>query len=196
MSEISTWVEDHFALYNVTLLESIIDTIAKVHPTISDGDRVIPIELCRRGWKATRLNDEPVFYDLQKIQFVSNGVRGEFSLYNSTNYNGVNMLDWLLSTSIVNTAKVNSPLATLREYMRLRIANYDVDSWVGVAGIHLQPNHIPPYVWNTPIKDNLPIVSALMHQLGYVHYLGDTDRSGADPMSILLLSIQLSIGEC
>jgi len=176
LSDISTWVEDHFALYNVTLLERIIDTIAKVHPTISDGDRVIPIELCRRGWKAIRLNDEPVFYDLQKRQFVSNGVRGEFPLYNATNYNGINM-DWLLSTSIVNTAKVNSPLATLREYMRLRVANYDVDSWVGVAGIHLQPNHIPNRLWETPIKENLPIVSALMNQLGYVQYLGDDVES-------------------
>ena len=177
MSDISTWVEDHFNLYNVTLLEKFISQIANVYPTISDGVKALPIEMCRRGWKAIRLNDEPMFIDYKTSHLKSIDMRGEFSFHNTTHYNGVNM-DWLLSTSIINTAKVNSPVATMREYMRLRVANYDVNPWVGIAGIHLQPNHIPNHVWETPIKDNVPIATALMNQLGYVQYLGDTDRSG------------------
>ena len=174
MSDISTWVEDHFNLYNVTLLEQFISQFANVYPTISEGVRALPIEICRRGWKAIRLNDEPMFIDYQKIHFKSIDMRGEFSLHNAANYNGVDM-DWLLSTSIVNTAKVNSPVATMREYMKLRVANYEVNPWVGIAGEHFEPHHIPPYVWNTPIKDNLPIVIALMHQLGYVQFMGDVE---------------------
>ena len=177
MSDISTWVEDHFNLYNVTLLEKFISQIANVYPTISDGVKALPIEMCRNGWKAIRLNDEPMFIDYYKTTHLKSiDMRGEFSIHNATRYHRVNM-DWLLSTSVINTAKVNSPVATMREYLQLRVANYDVNPWVGIAGLHIVPNHIPSYVWNTPIKDNLPIVIALMNQLGYVQYLGDDVES-------------------
>jgi len=170
MSDVSTWVEDHFNLYNVTLLEEIVDPLANVAATVSAGVKAIPQFLCEKGWKAVRLNDEPMFYDFQKVQLTSNTKVGSRSLYDSSKYKSVNM-DWLLSTSIINLAKVNSPVGCLREYMRLRIfARVDVISSCCIAQHHFQSNHVPSHVWNSTIREIEPLAEAIMSLYGYELY--------------------------
>jgi hypothetical protein len=167
MSDVSTFVEDHFNLYNVTLLAEIVDPFAMVHGTVNDGVRAIPLRLCQRGWKIVRLNDTPMFYDFGKKERVSTGLAGTHALFDPAKYGSVS-LDWLVTQSVIDLADLNSPLGCFREYMRLRIfANMDVTSSCIIAHQHLQSNHLPDVVWELTIRDNEPIVTALMKIHGY-----------------------------
>ena len=167
MSDVSTFVEDHFALYNVSLLAEFLDDFAKVDPTISMGIFSIPQVLCKKEWKAVRLNDEPIFFDLAKSQYKSSGQAKSFDLFDPSKYGSV-PLDWLFTRSIVYLATVTGPLGCLREYMRLRMfADVHVTPWCGFAFLHLQISHIPTKVWNTRVGENEAIVAALMQLHGY-----------------------------
>jgi hypothetical protein len=168
MSDVSTWVEDHFALYNATLLSEIVDQFALVHPTVSSGVKAIPQILCRRGWKAVRLNDSPMYIDLAKAQHTSTGFNGaNRHLFNASKYGSVS-LDWLFTRSAVNLAIVNSPMGCLSEYMRLRVfGGLDVSTSCVFAQSHFQPNHVPSTVWKNKIRDSEPIVNALMQIHGF-----------------------------
>lgn len=167
MSEVSTWVEDHFALYNTTLLSQIVDPFAMVHDTVSAGVKALPQLLCKRGWKAVRLNDSPLFYDFAKQQLHSKGLAGTRALFERAKYGPVSP-EWLFTRSVINLARVNSPTGCLKEYMRLRVfADLDVSISCIIAHHHFQPNHIADSAWKLRIHENEPITKALMKLHGY-----------------------------
>lgn len=168
MSDVSTWLEDHLVLYDSRLLESIVDDMAKVHNTISAGVKALPSYMCKHTWKAVRLNDEPMFYDVAKSQLRAKGHNGkEVALFDPSKYGTVS-LDWLFTRGILDLADINSPLGCLREYMRFRTRT---DSHVMISCVvpraHFQLNHVPESVWDNPIGDNERIVQALMQLHGY-----------------------------
>jgi hypothetical protein len=55
VSDASMWFEDHFVMYNATLLSEIVDQFALVHNTVSEGPRALPQLLCQKGWKNNSL---------------------------------------------------------------------------------------------------------------------------------------------
>ena len=177
MSDISTWVEDHFTLYNVTLLSKIVDDFARVQATLSAGVKALPHLMCKNGWKAARLNDEPMFYDLAKPQHESIGGTPEtsHSLFDASKYGAVSF-EWLLRRSVLSLVKINSPLNCLREYMGLRThANIDVKIACVIGPHHFQPDHLPKGIWSNTIERNKDLITAIMQLHGYEPLRTDGD---------------------
>ena len=178
MSDVSTWVEDHFSLYNATLLTKIVGNMSQVDATVAAGVRSIAQLMCRNKWKAARLNDEPMFLDFAKPQLVTYypGAAGSVPLFDASKY-GTASIDWLFRRSMLGLASVNSPLGCLREYMALRIhANVDIKSGCIIAHAHLQPDHVPEDIWSNNVGRNEDIFEAFMQLHGYELMVADEDH--------------------
>jgi hypothetical protein len=173
ISDVSTWVEDHMALYNTSMLAQIVDKMAAVHDTVSMGVKAIPQILCQKAWKAVRLNDAPMFYDFAKSHVgareQTDGKEKIHILLDPTKYPSISTFDWILNRSLTNLPQINSPLYCHVEYMRLRIyTNMNVQVSCIIARSHLQPNHIPKETFVEEIVGNQQhVFNILMRLFGY-----------------------------
>ncbi|KAJ1631046.1 hypothetical protein T492DRAFT_998370 [Pavlovales sp. CCMP2436] len=149
LSDVSTWVEDHFSLYDAHLLEPLAERAWRAAATISEGVRVLPTFMCTDGLAAVRHNDIALFYDRGwtnlKIKAKPQGrtSSSKSSLFNATLYARADF-QRLLRFNLRTLSREASPLGCQREAMGVRQhLGYYVPLACAFASYHLRAEHIP-----------------------------------------------------
>ena len=142
LSDNTPWFEDHFALYNLTLLGLIAKAMARASETVSEGVRVLPRMMCRRGWSAARHNDLHLFYDLAHESLTSDGSRGKRLLYDHTKYTQIDEAA-LQAHNLKLMGKRASPLGCMREFANLKAVMGSGTCVVcAFSSMHLSKSHV------------------------------------------------------